>query len=471
MKKSYIISLLFFLLIRIFTFSQTPPVATNDSNTAELNTTLSATAPGVLTNDTDADGDTLTVTSFIVNGTTYSVGQTANLAQGNITVDADGSYLFSPATGFLGSFPAITYTITDGTNSDTATLNLTVQNTTNLNPPIANTDVDTADINTTLNVNAPGLLANDTDADGDTLTITQFTVSGTTYSAGQTANLPEGNLTINADGSYTFVPTPGYIGPVPNIFYTLSDGLNTATGLFLLTVEPTTNLLEIELLASCNQGYTVDGDYKIKYNLTLTNRSNARDYHANSLITNIDIIDDLNAIFGNNCPTLVDQTSVSMLPTIDYVNNPYPQDWNSTSFNSNFENLTSPSIFDANAIATNVLYPRQTINVGFCVTVNPFCGGRPNPTPSSSGINFDNIIDITSSTDNVSSNYLLTDFHTSEAIVTANLYVPEPSPAVNPDGTYDFTNTVIITNEYCLRLEGVVSSKLSKFPCVIDLPN
>ncbi|MDC9721588.1 MAG: gliding motility-associated C-terminal domain-containing protein [Urechidicola sp.] len=447
MKKTNPISFLFFFFLCATIFAQSPPNTNNDNITVELNQTLSVTAPGVLANDTDDDGDTLNVTQFTINGTTYNAGQTANFTEGNFTMSDNGGFTCSPTIGYIGNYPPITYTVSDGLNTNTAQLFIDVINTTNFSPPVANTDVDTAEINTTLTVTAPGLLANDTDPDGDTLSILTFTVNGSTYPAGFTANLAEGNLTINADGSYSFVPTPGYTGPVPDINYTIYDGLNTATGLFLLTVERITNLLDIELLNSCNQGYTFDGDYKIKYTVRLRNTSNARDYHANNLIRDINLTDNLQAVFGNGCVTLVDDIVVSMSPTIDYVNNPYPMDWDVTSFNNDFENITSNEMFNSNAINNNVLYPRQSITVIFCVTFDPVCDGRPNPTPSGSGIDFDNIINVTSSIGNDTSNYLATDFHMTETSVAANLYVPEPSPEVNPDGSYDYVNTVIITNE------------------------
>lgn len=448
MKKINPISFLFFFFLYATIFAQTQPVANNDSNTAELNTTLSVGGTnGVLANDTDPDGDALVVTQFVINGVTYNIGDTANLPQGNFTMNANGGYTFSPTIGYIGNYPVITYTVSDGVNTSTALLILNVENTTNFSPPVANTDVDTVELNTTLNVGGPGLLANDTDPDGDTLSVQSFTVNGTTYPAGFTANLAEGNLTINPDGSYTFVPTPGYTGPVPNINYTIFDGLNTATGLFLLTVEFITDLLRIDILSSCNQGYTAEGDYNVKYTVRLQNTSTARDYHANNLIRDINLTDDLQSIFGNGCVTLVDQIGVSMEPTIDYVNNPYPEDWSATSFNSAFENITSIEMFNANAINNNVLYPRQNITVTFCVTFDAVCDGRPNPTPSGSGIDFNNIVNVTSSIGSDTRGYLDTDFHMTETSVAANLYVPELSPVVSPDGSYDYVNTVIITNE------------------------
>ena len=62
------------------------------------------------------------------------------------------------------------------------------------------------------------LLKNASSSDGAP-EITDFTVGGNTYTAGQTANLTEGDLTIHADGSYTFVPAADYNGTVPLVTY------------------------------------------------------------------------------------------------------------------------------------------------------------------------------------------------------------------------------------------------------------
>ena len=84
------------------------------------------------------------------------------------------------------------------------------------------------------------VLTNDTDVDGDALTVTQFEVGGATFVAGQTAAITGvGSLTIYPDGSYTFIPAPNYDGPVPVATYTVSDGAGgTDTGTLTLTVTP-----------------------------------------------------------------------------------------------------------------------------------------------------------------------------------------------------------------------------------------
>jgi VCBS repeat-containing protein len=71
------------------------------------------------------------------------------------------------------------------------------------------------------------VLPNDHDPDGDALTVQQFTVAGTpgTYAAGDTATIANvGTLTLNRDGTYTFVAADGYTGDVPLVNYHVSDG-------------------------------------------------------------------------------------------------------------------------------------------------------------------------------------------------------------------------------------------------------
>nr|WP_162247056.1 type I secretion C-terminal target domain-containing protein [Rhizobacter sp. Root404] len=112
----------------------TGPVATNDTVTGIRDVVVHG---NVLTNDTDADGNTLYVTGFTVNGTNYatydSVGVTDNTTD-NVTIagvgyfrmEADGSYQFTPLAGYTGTAPAITYTTADEHGGySTATLTLT----------------------------------------------------------------------------------------------------------------------------------------------------------------------------------------------------------------------------------------------------------------------------------------------------------------------------------------------------------
>jgi hypothetical protein len=102
------------------------PIGVNDSYTLVGNTpeTFDA-AHGVLSNDIDFNGDTLTVGA--VNGSAAGVGIATAIANGTLTLNSDGSFTFTPTTGFSGT-TSFNYTTHDGAgNADqTATVTLTV---------------------------------------------------------------------------------------------------------------------------------------------------------------------------------------------------------------------------------------------------------------------------------------------------------------------------------------------------------
>ncbi|SSW68315.1 RTX-I toxin determinant A from serotypes 1/9 [Achromobacter agilis] len=81
----------------------------------------------VLTGATDADNDALSVTEFSINGTKYDAGQTATIAGvGTIVVNANGGYVFTPDANWNGDVPQITYTVTDGSETTSSTLDIDV---------------------------------------------------------------------------------------------------------------------------------------------------------------------------------------------------------------------------------------------------------------------------------------------------------------------------------------------------------
>ncbi|MFW6154054.1 MAG: Ig-like domain-containing protein, partial [Planctomycetota bacterium] len=133
------------------------PVATDDSATTTR--TAPVTLINALGNDTDVDGDTITIASF------------TQPAFGTVAHDGNGTFTYTPDGTFTGA-TSFTYTVADGHGgSDTATVTLTVQATNN--DPLAGDDSATTDLATP--VTTADVLANDTDGDGDTLTITDVT--------------------------------------------------------------------------------------------------------------------------------------------------------------------------------------------------------------------------------------------------------------------------------------------------------
>lgn len=110
------------------------PIAANDSNSTDENTALTvAAASGVLTNDSDPDGDTLSV-SQVSNGTgTANAGQAITGAWGTLTLNADGSYTYTPNAAAQAlddgesQTDVFTYTVKDPAGlTATATLSITV---------------------------------------------------------------------------------------------------------------------------------------------------------------------------------------------------------------------------------------------------------------------------------------------------------------------------------------------------------
>ena len=164
-------------------------VAVDDINNTYINTPV----PGnVVTNDYDPEGD-----SFLVNPTPV-----VNPSNGTVVLNPDGSYVYTPATDFVGE-DSFDYVICDdGTPiaCDTATVYIEVLNpTASNNPPIANPDQNITEVNTPVD---GSLLPNDFDPDGDPITINTTPVVDPT----------NGTVVINPDGTYTYTPDPDFVG-------------------------------------------------------------------------------------------------------------------------------------------------------------------------------------------------------------------------------------------------------------------
>jgi cyclophilin family peptidyl-prolyl cis-trans isomerase len=158
-----------------------PPTAANDSFATSGDGTLTVPATGVLAND---HGSGLTVNS----------PGTITTAHGSATINADGSFTYTPVAGFRG-VDTFNYTAKDsnGQISNVATVSITVN-------PVAVNDTFNATAGNVLNIGATGVLANDTG--------TALTVSTT----GTFATTQGGSVTVNANGSFTYTPPTGFSG-------------------------------------------------------------------------------------------------------------------------------------------------------------------------------------------------------------------------------------------------------------------
>lgn len=187
------------------------PIAVPDTNTTAEDTLLTVTAAsGLLSNDSDVDGNPLTVTQFTVATVvgTFTAGQTANIAGvGQLTINSNGSYSFVPATNYNGTVPVATYTISDGTTTATSTLTLTVT-------PVNDAPTPQPDNYTRVEGTTGShisVLTNDSDVDGDPLTVAQFATNASGTGA-QTANgsntittVLGGTVTMNSNGTFSYV--------------------------------------------------------------------------------------------------------------------------------------------------------------------------------------------------------------------------------------------------------------------------
>ncbi|MCG8606422.1 Ig-like domain-containing protein, partial [bacterium] len=188
------------------------PVAANDAYELTEDDTLSLSAPGLLANDTDIDGDGIVATV---------VDSTLN---GELTLNADGGFTYRPRSNFHG-VDSFTYRIDDGNGgSSLAAVSLTVNE--ENDAPIAVPDLFAVSEDDTLDVLKPGVLGNDSDIEGDSLS-----VSGSETPA-------NGSLVLDPDGSFVYIPHPNFNG-ADTLAYTISDGNGgQATAHLILNVNP-----------------------------------------------------------------------------------------------------------------------------------------------------------------------------------------------------------------------------------------
>ena len=188
------------------------PIAADDTATVAEGSAVSIPASTLLANDSDAEDDALTITAVgsAVNGTA-----TLSEDKATVTYAHDGSEITS------GSF---TYTVSDGSASDTATVEVTV---TPVNDaPVTVDDTATVDEGGTIDITASTLLANDSDAEDDTLSITAV---GSAVNGTVTLSEDKATVTYAHDGSET---TSG------SFTYTVSDGGASDTATVKVTVTP-----------------------------------------------------------------------------------------------------------------------------------------------------------------------------------------------------------------------------------------
>ncbi|MDH3511712.1 MAG: tandem-95 repeat protein, partial [Gammaproteobacteria bacterium] len=147
----------------------------------------------LLLNDSDADGDLLTVNTTPVSGPNNGV----------LLLNGDGTFTYTPYADFNGT-DSFTYEVTDGNGGIGQGIVTITINPVN-DAPVSGSESMTTDEDAPLIGIAAGindLLANDMDRDGDALTVNTTPVIGPTY----------GTLVLNSDGSFTYTPYANFSG-------------------------------------------------------------------------------------------------------------------------------------------------------------------------------------------------------------------------------------------------------------------
>ncbi|WP_458794367.1 tandem-95 repeat protein, partial [Vibrio parahaemolyticus] len=189
------------------------PNAENDVITTEEDTAVTI---GVLVNDSDVEGDALSIQSASV-----------PKEQGTVEV-VDGKLVFTPAENFNGE-ATISYIVTDGDLTDEAKVSVTV---TPVNDsPVAVDDTTSIQEDTAVTID---VLTNDTDVDGDKLSI-------------ESASVPKEQGTVEVvDGKLVFTPAENFNGDA-EITYTVTDGELTDEAKVTVTVNPVNDMPTIKV--------------------------------------------------------------------------------------------------------------------------------------------------------------------------------------------------------------------------------
>jgi VCBS repeat-containing protein len=211
------------------------PVATDDTSTTNEDTAVVIAASTLASNDTDIDGDILSVTA--VNG---AVKGTVALDAGNVT------FTPTPDVNGEGSFD---YTVDDGNGgTDVGTVTVTIAPVND--DPVAAADTVATDEDTPLIFNASDLLGNDSDIDGDTPTFVGV------------SNAVNGTVAEDS-GTITFTPTAD-VDTSGSFTYNISDGNGgSATGTVTIAINPIND-------APVANGQVVAADNETPEAITLT---------------------------------------------------------------------------------------------------------------------------------------------------------------------------------------------------------
>ena len=201
------------------------PIAVNDSDSTDEDTLV--TTINVLINDTDADGDSLSVSSADISS-----------AEGGVVVNnSNGTFDYTPAGDFFGD-DSFSYSVTDGVETAVGTVTITVAPINDA--PVANDDSESTSINTSFTT--ANVLLNDSDVDGDALSV----VAGNPTAA-------NGSVVNNDNGTFVYTPNLDYVGS-DSFTYSVTDSVLTAQATVNITVSPAGDVATMSILLDPAQG-------------------------------------------------------------------------------------------------------------------------------------------------------------------------------------------------------------------------
>ncbi|EMA2429599.1 tandem-95 repeat protein, partial [Vibrio alginolyticus] len=203
-------------------FTATDPSGESVSQTVNFTVALVA---DIVADKATVVEDTPTIIKVLGNDTfegddkVVSIDTNNGPANGTVSVNPDGSVTYTPNDNFHGT-DSFTYIVTSGGVSESTTVNVDV---TPVNDaPVAKDDTAVTDEDTPVTID---VLPNDTDIDGDTLSI-------------QSASVPETQGTVEiVDGKLVFTPAENFHGDA-EITYTVTDGALTDQAKVAVTVNP-----------------------------------------------------------------------------------------------------------------------------------------------------------------------------------------------------------------------------------------
>jgi VCBS repeat-containing protein len=187
------------------------PTAVNDAFTAIEDTLLSITSGinGLLTNDSDVDGDTLTVDTIAALGPT----------SGTLLLNGNGTFTYTPNANFNGT-DNFTYEISDG-NGEVSQAIVSITVTSVNDAPVAVGNQISAGANISFAFSEASVIANDSDIDGDALTLLSF------------QQPTRGSLSSDGNGGLLYTPNPDFVG-VDSFSYTVVDPSGAQSTAFMV---------------------------------------------------------------------------------------------------------------------------------------------------------------------------------------------------------------------------------------------